>query len=273
MVHHRDLTKPSSAQANDGPGEHAPPRPRQTHLPRMGARRPALALYGRAMLQPLPDRVDDWRDEYFALLRRLLDLVGVEPAPPVEGDSRPSHVSWHHRARWAVGEAVARRAGDAPEEWFVPVVRAAVMEPDPSFNRQLVEPAVIAFGRRRVLLALVAYVQTGSSPDAAGAANAWYWAQVSLTYRGESTTPTPESAAEYERYRDLHERYHEAALRRFVADDNLDVRRCILPSLPLWPDAFPAELHDTVAEAIRIARASDDDYLRHRVELQVRGRD
>lgn len=33
---------------------------------------------------------------------------------------------------------------------------------------------------------------------------------------------------------------------------------------------FVAEVHDPVAEAIGIARTSDDDHLRHRVEIQVR---
>lgn len=61
------------------------------------------------------------------------------------------------------------------EEWFAPVLRAAVHEPDPSLNRQLVEPLVAAYGHRRVQLALIAYLETGSVPDAAGAARAWYW--------------------------------------------------------------------------------------------------
>jgi hypothetical protein len=47
------------------------------------------------------------------------------------------------------------------------------------------------------------------------------------------------------------------------------VRRCILPGLPLYPQAYPADMHDHVARAVRIARTSSDEYLRHRVAIQV----
>jgi hypothetical protein len=47
------------------------------------------------------------------------------------------------------------------------------------------------------------------------------------------------------------------------------VRRCILPGLDLRPDLGPPERRALVAQATRIARESADDYLRHRVEIQV----
>ncbi|SDF40353.1 hypothetical protein SAMN05216553_101464 [Lentzea fradiae] len=193
--------------------------------------------------------------DYEALLWDLLDLVGAEPPPRGERD-------WVHRARWTAGKAVGRRAeeGDGvQDEWFDPLVRAMILEPDPSFSRQLVEPALAAFGRDRVQLALLTHLETGAPADAAGAARAWYWSN-----RQFRSSPFPTSP-------DLSRRYHHAALHRFVADEDLDVRRCILPRLPLHPGWYPAELHDLVAEAVRIARTSDDSYLRHRVEIQVTG--
>jgi hypothetical protein len=156
-----------------------------------------------------------------------------------------------------------------PEEWFEPLIRAAVQEPNPSFNRELVLPAIAAYGRRRVQLALLGYLDSGTAVDIAGAARAWYWTQVPLSYSAGAKTPTPESVAEYEAFSDLRQRYHHTALHRFVTDEDLDVRRCILPGLPLSPQHYPAEMHDLVAQAVRIARTSTDDYLRHRVEIQV----
>jgi hypothetical protein len=64
--------------------------------------------------------------------------------------------------------------------------------------------------------------------------------------------------------------WNEAALREFVGNEDLDVRRCILPGLPLWPSAYPVELHPLVEEAVAIARSHPDEYLRHRVEHQIR---
>jgi hypothetical protein len=223
------------------------------------------------LFRPLPGRTVGRSAAYQALLQALLDLVGAESPAVDEGDAR----MWRHRARFAVGEAVSRRAAGVsgaapvPEEWFEPLMHAAVHEPDPSFNRQLVEPAIAAFGRRRVQLAVINYLDTGTPPDIAGAARAWYWTLVPLTYLAGSDTPTPESLAEYEAFDDLRQRYRHTALRQFVTVDDLDVRRCILPGLPLDPALYPAEMHDLVAQAVRIARTSSDEYLRHRVEIQV----
>jgi hypothetical protein len=226
------------------------------------------------LFQPLPGRTVDRSAAYESLLRDLLDLVCAEP-PAASADEPDARRSWCHRARRAVGAIVSRRAkeasdaGSVPEDWFEPLIRAAVHEPDPSFNRQLVEPAIAAFGRRRVQLALIAYLDTGTAPDIAGAARAWYWTQVPLVYVGGSKNATPESTAEYEAFSDLRKRYRYIALRRFVTEDDLDVRRCILPGIPLYPRAYPADMHDLVARAVQIARTSSDEYLRHRVEIQV----
>ncbi len=205
---------------------------------------------------------------YRSLLQDLLNLVGAEsPA----ADQAVFQAEWHHRARRLVGDTVRHRAEEAPvpEEWFEPLMRAAVHEPNPSFNRQLVEPAVTAFGRRRVQLSLVAYLDSGAAPDVAGAARAWYWTEVSLGHPTGSGTPTAQSLAECGAFSDLRERYHHVALRRFVTETDLDVRRSILPGLPLDERLYPAEMHDLVIQAVQIARTSSDDYLRDRVEIQV----
>jgi hypothetical protein len=225
-----------------------------------------------ATFQPLPGRTVDRSAVYHALLRALLDLVGVEHPDVDEPDDARR---WRHRARRSIGQTVARRAkhptgtDGVPDQWLAPLIRAAVHEPDPSFNRQLVEPAIAAFGRRRVQLALLAHLDTGAPADAAGAARGWYWTAVGIRYLPGTTTMTPQSAAEHEAISDLRERYRRTALRRFLADDDLDLRRCILPGLTLDPQMYPSHMRDHVAQAVQIARTSNDDYLRHRVEIQV----
>lgn len=69
--------------------------------------------------------------------------------------------------------------------------------------------------------------------------------------------------------KDLRLRWREAALREFVSNEDLDVRRCILPGLSLDPDGYPDDLKDLVATAVHIARTHPDEYIRHRVEHQV----
>lgn len=202
------------------------------------------------ILQPLPGRTEDGSQAFELRLARLLLLLGVEVAP---GADYPG------AARWEVHKALAGRS-ELPEEYFGALMEAAVHDPNPSFNRRFVEPAMIAFGQRRVRLALLGYLQTGTDPERAGAARAWYWTALSV---GSGRNATADEGAI------VRDSWNEAALREFVANDDIDVRRCILPGLPLVPRAYPAELHALVETAIAIAQSHPDEYIRHRVEIQT----
>ncbi|MBO1416647.1 hypothetical protein J0670_18795 [Streptomyces sp. FH025] len=147
-----------------------------------------------------------------------------------------------------------------PEEYFEALLEAAVHDPNPSFNRRFVEPALIAFGQRRVRLALLGHLRTGTDPERAGAARAWYWTALSVD--GGPNAAADEGAI-------VRNAWNEAALREFVGNEDLDVRRCILPGLPLVPRAYPPELHGLVETAVAIARSHPDEYIRHRAEVQV----
>lgn len=217
-------------------------------------------------LLPLPRRAEDTSSAYEKCLAVLIDLLGAE-RPPLASDTGRSHRVWHQRARQVIAQAA--QSSPARDEWFEPLMRAAVYDPDPSFNRRLIEPAVTTFGRRRVQRALLDYLRAGTDPERAGAARAWYWTQVPLTFLAGSPTPTPESRAEFEAVADLRQEWRETALRVFVANNDLDVRRSLLSGLNLNLRHYPEALHETVAEAVRIARTHPDDYLRHRVEHQV----
>ncbi|MEU9050599.1 hypothetical protein AB0D37_09350 [Streptomyces sp. NPDC048384] len=213
---------------------------------------------------PLPGRPQDRTSAFRLQLAELARLAGVGLP-----DRVPRDREWQGEARMAFRRAL-RNVETLPELLFDPLLRTAVLDPDPSHNRLFVEPAVTVFGRRRVQTALIEYVRTGTDHERAGAARAWYWAQAPLRFRGGRTrVPTPESKAEFDAVADLRAAWHEATLREFVSNDDLDVRRCILPGLPLNPAHYPADLHDLVAKAVHIARTHSDEYLRHRVEHQL----
>ncbi|MFE6618679.1 hypothetical protein [Streptomyces sp. NPDC057740] len=213
---------------------------------------------------PLPGRPQDRTSAFRLQLAALARLMGVGLPTEVPYDRE-----WQGQARMAFRRAL-RDVDALPDQLFEPLLDAAVLDPDPSHNRLFVEAAVRVSGRRRVQTALIEYVRSGTDSERAGAARAWYWAQAPLRFRGGQTrVPTPESKAESDAVADLRATWHEATLREFVANDDLDVRRCILPGLPLNPRHYPAELHDLVARAVHIARTHPDEYLRHRVEHQV----
>jgi hypothetical protein len=59
-------------------------------------------------------------------------------------------------------------------------------------------------------------------------------------------------------------------LREFVTNADVNVRRSIIPSLNLDEANYPDDLKPLVAQAIAIARSHPDDYIPHRVEVQLR---
>ncbi|MFI2741067.1 hypothetical protein [Streptomyces sp. NPDC018711] len=105
-----------------------------------------------------------------AEVARLLDL---EAAADVPEDRRARHLAG------AARRPLLERA-TLSEEFFDPLMAAAVYDPDPSFCRWFVEPALYAFGRRRVMTALLGYLRTGTTAEQAGARRAWYCAHLPL---------------------------------------------------------------------------------------------
>ncbi len=166
--------------------------------------------------------------------------------------------------RWLT-EALA----DAERKWFVarvfeihavprrllgPMLRAGVLEPNPSANRAFIEPCVKSLGARRVLEGLLRYLESGTDIEKAGAASALYW--VGANPRNEELG-------------DLGERLRCQMLREFVANPDLTVRRRIIPMLRLEPEAYPEELRPLIPVAIEVARSHPDPCIRHRVEVQL----
>ncbi|MER6672221.1 hypothetical protein [Streptomyces sp. NPDC000983] len=207
----------------------------------------------------LPGRTQDAREVFRGALGEVVRAVGLEVGPAEPGGGR----EWEGRVRLALRRACAQGLSLSGEA-FAALVGAAVHDPDPSFNRQFLEPALNAFGKRRVRSALLAYLRTGTDAERAGAARAWYWSALPLRM------PLVRAQSPSEDGPDVTAEWYEAALREFVRNENLDVRRCLLPGLPLWKSFHPERLHDLVDTVVAVARAHPDDYLRHRVEHQVR---
>ncbi|MEV6196221.1 hypothetical protein AB0M19_27935 [Streptomyces sp. NPDC051920] len=198
----------------------------------------------------------------------MIRVLRLDVVPDPDADDEQQR---YHEVRGALREA-CRQELVLPEASFGVLMKAAVYDPDPSFNRQFVEPALNAFGYRRVRSVLLDYLRTGTNAERAGAARAWYWSALPLrlpNVRAESSGTESQTDANDSSV--MVGEWYEAALRAFVGNEHLDVRRCILPGLPLRKSAYPSELHDLVEAAVTIARSHPDEYIRHRVEHQVRG--
>ncbi|WP_328861188.1 hypothetical protein [Streptomyces sp. NBC_00306] len=218
----------------------------------------------------LPGRTEDGREVFARSLVDVVRILGLDAGLLAEPEPEPGgRRTWVQHIRTALRSACLRGL-TLSEESFDTLVRAAVHDPDPSFNRQFVEPALNAFGQRRVQSALLAYLKAGTDHERAGAARAWYWSalpprmpRVRAQNPGAIGKPEPADRA------GVVAEWNETALREFVSNEHVDVRRCILPGLSLRKSAYPAEFHSLVDAAVAIARSHPDDYIRHRVEHQV----
>ena len=133
-------------------------------------------------------------------------------------------------------------------------LQAAVLEENPSLNRYFVEPCVRSWGWIAVSQQLLEYLQKGSNTERAGAASAFYWVQGNP--RNEDLAP-------------IKQRIRSAMLREFVQNKCPHVRQRIIPMLNFDSALYPAEDHGFLLDAINIARSSGDEYIAHRIEVQL----
>ena len=193
----------------------------------------------------------------------VFDACLANLARMIRADLRPADGThaWRSAARVAIRTGLQTR-DTLDERFFEALISAGVYDPNPSANARFIRPAIAHFGRQRVQAALLEFLRHGTNPERAGAARAWYWTHASRKY-------AQHNQAEWDGLADLRAAWREAALREFISNDDIDVRRCILPGLSLSTERYPADLHALVAEAIRVARSHPDEYLRHRVEIQI----
>jgi hypothetical protein len=154
--------------------------------------------------------------------------------------------------KWFVAEVF--RFQSVPKRLRGPMLRAGVYERNPSLNRRFVEPCVRSYGTRWVGEKLLRYLETGTDVEKAGAASALYWAW---------GNPGEENLT------DLRRRIRCRMLWEFVDNEDLEIRRRIIPGLDLAPEHYPEPLRPLVPRAVKIARSHPDDYIRHRVEVQL----
>ncbi len=154
--------------------------------------------------------------------------------------------------KWFVAEVF--RFQQLPRRLLVPMLRAGVLERDPSLNRRFIDPCVHGYGATQVCAALLEYLESGTNEEKAGAASALYWAW----------RPKPG-----ENLSRLGHRIRVDMLHEFVYNEDLQVRRRIIPQLDLNVLDYSIRLWPLILRAIQIARRHSDTYIRHRVMIQM----
>ncbi|MEU1200341.1 hypothetical protein ABZ446_29525 [Streptomyces sp. NPDC005813] len=204
----------------------------------------------------MTERAEDTEREraFLACAVEVARLIGVDV-------DRPGATARGH-ARSLAG-AVKRpllEHAHLPEELFTPLMAAAVHDPDPSFCRWFVEPALYCFGRRRVLEALVEYLRTGTDLERAGATRAWYWAHMPLRVdRSPAYAPDGTRDPAMDTSRDAEDAWLEVSMQVLVEATHEGIRNRVLRMLPTSPEAYPPRLHDLFERSLSAARADPDE--------------
>lgn len=175
--------------------------------------------------------------------------------------------------KWFVVFFLSEIIKGMPKKLYQPLLKAAVLEESSSQNRKFVELCLKTYGHREVYDTLLEYVKTGSNEEKKGAVRALYWAKPKLVFPKNAKdhsfkNATPESKKLYNSVRGLEIRKNNILLRAFIENDDLDVRRTIIPALKLRVEHAPEEAKPLVEQAIEIARASADEFVKERVEIQ-----
>ncbi len=177
---------------------------------------------------------------------------------------------------------IASQVTGLSDNLFNPLMDAAIDEVNPSLNRAFIDPCLVNFGPRRVNEFLLDVLETGTPFEQAGAVNAMYWAQIPLSFKMKNVDLeadpdsqfTLEQATEESRKKvlalaDIWKRKHLLLLEHFVKSKSVEVQQSIIPSLDLNVKNYPESHKSLVHEAINIAHSHPDDYIRHRVGVQL----
>ncbi|MFG2394840.1 hypothetical protein ACGFYF_39115 [Streptomyces lavendulae] len=193
---------------------------------------------------------------FLTCVTEVARLLGVGDVPMEPKDQHARHLA--HAVRKPLLEHT-----HLPETSFAPLMAAAVYDPDPSFCRWFVEPAVYAFGRRRVMAALVDYLRVGTDAERAGAVRAWYSAHVPLRAdRSPAYAPGGVRDPALDESQDIKAAWLEASLRVFAEATDLRMRHRVLLDLPTSRAAYPLYLHELLESTLASAQIHPDPHIR-----------
>ena len=148
-----------------------------------------------------------------------------------------------------------RKNNQIPKSLFLPLIYASIYECNPSLNRYFIEPCIRCYGSYRVNIELInRYTENGTNEEKAGLARILYWSLRSV---------------DGENIEELINKVNCWLLTEFVNNKNVNVRRCIMPNLQLETWVYPQELHSLIETAINIGLWHSDEYIRHRITIQL----
>lgn len=132
------------------------------------------------------------------------------------------------------------------------MVRAAVHEPDPSFDGRFIVPLQASYTRDEVARELLPYLTNGTLDEQIGAANAYYHVY---------GLGPPQN--------DMARKVWSRFLRLFIKNDNLELRRFLVPFLAPTDSWYEEDDRQLLRQYVDIASTSDDAYIKNRWQIHT----
>lgn len=154
----------------------------------------------------------------------------------------------HPRKRWFVASIFAK--APVPKSLLPLMIEAAIEVENPSTNRQFIEPCIRSLGALHVLKALRKTLERGSVTEQTGVVDALYWV---------NSNPRNEDLA------DERASLRQSMIRLFLETDFVPLQRSIISKL----EPIPGTVEPLFEQVMAKARNHEDEYLRHRVEIQA----
>ena len=157
----------------------------------------------------------------------------------------------HPQKKWFVLDLFS--AAYLPKVLLKDMLMAGILEQNPSANRGFIEICIREAGLKFVLRRLLHHIKHGNNREKAGAIQARYWATHNRLNEDVD---------------DLKMEFKKLILHEFITNENLSIRMNVVPFLE--PDAYPTSLHEKFLEAATIARTHENEYIRHRISMQMK---
>lgn len=134
------------------------------------------------------------------------------------------------------------------------LLRAAITEENPSFNRNFIAPLRAVMTYPEAINSMIEMIDSNNPAEVAGVSNASYWARIELSESDDLKARTQLNAWKIERFLDLSDVY---------------ARRTLIAGMSFDKAFVPDEYKEKSNRVIELARNHEDEYIRHRLEIEL----
>ena len=134
------------------------------------------------------------------------------------------------------------------------LLRAAIMEENPSSNRTFILPLREVMSYPDFIKSMIEIADPKNPVEIAGVADASYWAKIDLKKSDDLATRV---------------RFNSWRVHRFLETQNVYARRSLLSGMSFKDADIPQDVRVARDQVITIARNHSDEYIRYRLEIQL----